>query len=323
MSTSEGSVCHLSPLGLLSIRGPDSLRFLQGQLSNDVDPLAGVTAAEVNHAAAPGAGAEAGAMLRAGLHNPQGRALAILGLIAAGTNHVLAVLPRELAGATLATLQRYVLRSKVILSDESDTHRLYGLTRPVASVPEAAGASAGSAGFLRVRYDDARYLVVLGADQPPPPGDALPYEAWHAADVAAGLPQIYAATCGQFIAQMLNLDCIGAISFTKGCYTGQEVIARAHYRGRVKRRMQRFISAGPLQLARGESGEFSAGGSFRVVDSVQHTDGRCEFLAVTALPGTGARPAEGEVTADTHETPDNSAPRVEASALPLPYALPD
>ena len=68
--------------------------------------------------------------------------------------------------------------------------------------------------------------------------------------IAAGEPQVYAATSEAFVAQMLNLDLLNAIAFDKGCYTGQEVIARAHYRGRVKRRMQRFVTeapAAPLQ----------------------------------------------------------------------------
>ncbi len=68
------------------------------------------------------------------------------------------------------------------------------------------------------------------------------------ADIAAGLPQVYAATSEHFVAQMLNLDCIDAVSFTKGCYTGQEVVARAHYRGRVKRRMQRFVTRNAAAL---------------------------------------------------------------------------
>lgn len=316
MSTSEGSVCRLQPLGLLGIRGPDTLPFLQGQLSNDVGPLA-------EAAAHPGA-ADAPALLRAGLHSPQGRTLAVLGLCASGPDQVLAVLPRELVGVTRATLQRYVLRSKVTLSDESDRYRLYGLTHGVEG-----------SGNLRVHYEGTRQLLVLGSDQASPPGEALTYETWHAADVAAGLPQVYAATSGQFVAQMLNLDCVDAISFTKGCYTGQEVIARAHYRGRVKRRMQRFLSRDALQLSPGDSGELSAGGSFRVVDSVQHADGRCEFLAVTALSGPaadagsseafeamGAVRAAGAVgmagTAGAAEVL-----RVAASPLPLPYPLPD
>ena len=61
--------------------------------------------------------------------------------------------------------------------------------------------------------------------------------------MAAGLPEIRTATAGEFVAQMLNLDCIGGIAWTKGCYTGQEIIARAHYRGQVKRRMRRFAAA--------------------------------------------------------------------------------
>ena len=133
---------------------------------------------------------------------------------------------------------------------------------------------------------------------------------------------------------MLNLDCIGAISFTKGCYTGQEVIARAHYRGRVKRRMQRFISTAPLQLSPGESGELSAGGGFRVVDGVQHADGRCEFLAVSALPGAspqsgaqpgGERPVPGSDAGEATraEASAAAAPRIAATVLPLPYPLPD
>jgi folate-binding Fe-S cluster repair protein YgfZ len=128
---------------------------------------------------------------------------------------------------------------------------------------------------------------------------------------------------------MLNLDCIGAISFTKGCYTGQEVIARAHYRGRVKRRMQRFISRDPLQLSAGDSGEFSAGGSFRVVDSVQHADGRCEFLAVTALSGAAAE-VPGDQASEAMGAAGGAGAagvaamlRVSASSLALPYPLPD
>ncbi len=298
-SPGSGSVCLLQPLGLVGIRGPDTVRFLQGQLSNDIAPLMAL-------APAPGGLAP---LLRAGLHNPQGRTLALLGLAALGPEALLAVLPRELITATLATLKRYVLRSKVTLTDESERWQLYGL------LPEA---SAGDAG-LCVLYAQARRLLLLRTEDARPSGGPLSFDAWHALDLAAGLPQVYAASSGQFVAQMLNLDCIGAISFTKGCYTGQEVIARAHYRGRVKRRMQRYLSRGPLQLSPGDQGELGAGGSFRVVDSVQRADGRCEFLAVTALPGTaGEAAADGALHADARVDA-----RVDAEVLPLPYPLPD
>src|SRR5205807_3135996 len=128
-------------------------------------------------------------------------------------------------------------------------------------------------------------LLIAPAADPAPAGAALTRSAWHALDIACGLPQLYLSTSGQFVAQMLNLDCIGAISFSKGCYTGQEVIARAHYRGRVKRRMQRFVSNSPLRLQPGDTGALNDGRAFKVVNAVALADGRCEFLAVAPLAG--------------------------------------
>jgi folate-binding protein YgfZ len=299
------SVCLLQSLGVLGIRGPDAARFLQGQLSNDLALLV---------ASAPGA-ATPPALLRAGLHNPQGRTLALLGLATAGPEAILALLPRELIAATLATLRRYVLRSKVALSDESEQWHLCGL------MPAAGAADIGLAAGLCVSYDQTRRLLLLRVEDARPAGEPLPYAQWHALDIAAGLPQVYGASAGQFVAQMLNLDCIGAISFTKGCYTGQEVIARAHYRGRVKRRMQRYLSRTPLQLSPGEQAELAAGGLCRVVDSVQRADGRCEFLAVAALPGAAAETAEGG--AATGKSASDTTRRLDAEALPLPYPLPE
>ncbi|TLY56431.1 MAG: tRNA-modifying protein YgfZ, partial [Gammaproteobacteria bacterium] len=110
-----------------------------------------------------------------------------------------------------------------------------------------------------------------------------PPATWERLSVAAGEPEVYAVTSEQFVAQMLNLDVLGAIAFDKGCYTGQEIIARAHYRGRVKRRMQRFLTDAPTALEPGGSSVLPDGRSFRVVRAIAHTDGRCEFLAVTAL----------------------------------------
>jgi hypothetical protein len=140
-------------------------------------------------------------------------------------------------------------------------------------------------------------------------------EQWRALDIAAGLPQVYTVTSGQFVAQMLNLDCIDAISFSKGCYTGQEVIARAHYRGRVKRRLQRFESLEPRQLAPGDAGRFEDGRAFKVVEALSRADGCSEFLAVAPLPDTARDAEDAAAPAD--------AQALRARALPLPYALPD
>jgi folate-binding protein YgfZ len=138
---------------------------------------------------------------------------------------------------------------------------------------------------------------------------------WLRLQVEAGQPQVYGTTSEEFVAQMLNLDALGAIAFDKGCYTGQEVIARAHYRGRVKRRMQRFISREPVRLVPGDSGHLADGRAFKVVLAAQLADGRCDFLAVAPLPG-GERD-DAAAGAATPATP------LLADPAPLPYALPD
>ena len=111
--------------------------------------------------------------------------------------------------------------------------------------------------------------------------------AWRLDDVRAGLPQVYPETHEAFVAQMLNLDLLDAISFTKGCYTGQEIIARTHYRGAIKRRMFRFRAPCPPPApgARIAVGDQHAGD---VVEAVAVADG-CELLAVVSLLQVGQR----------------------------------
>jgi len=140
-------------------------------------------------------------------------------------------------------------------------------------------------------------------------------QTWLRLDIAAGQPQVHAATSEEFVAQMLNLDVLNAIAFDKGCYTGQEVIARAHYRGKVKRRMQRFVSRDACHLAPGEAGQLADGRAFKVVLAAQLADGRCDFLAVAALVGA----ARDEAVAVTAPAPATLV----ADQVSLPYSLPD
>jgi tRNA-modifying protein YgfZ len=253
--------------GLLHFRGVDAVKFLQGQLSNDMALL------------------RADQLLLAGLHNPQGRVLALLRLVAPEPGHVIALLPADLAGAVLSTLQRYVLRAKVTISQES------------VDAGGAARAPGAAIGALAAQLPAVADAVAAGA---------------RARDIAAGIPQVYAATSGEFIAQMLNLDCIGAISFSKGCYTGQEIIARTHYRGRAKRRVQRFATAAHAALEPGQSISLNDGREAQVVDAVVRADGRTEFLAVAPIPAGAA----GSTAAGA------PAAAIECTPLPLPYMLP-
>ncbi len=124
-------------------------------------------------------------------------------------------------------------------------------------------------------------------------------------DIAAGLPRIHAQTSETFVAQMLNLDLLGGISFDKGCYTGQEIVARAHYRGAVKRRMQRFRTLQPMELVPGSDGRLPDGRTFQVVLAAAAANGCCEFLAVAPLAGNAA----------------DTVGAVAVESLPLPYAL--
>ena len=316
---SDLSTVALDVLGVLRARGPDALSFLQGQLSNDLTRLASDRS------------------LLAGYHNPQGRVIALLRVLQLAPEDLLAVLPRELVPTVIARLSKFILRAKVKLVDESQSWRIAGLvaagvngdaaggvTGPaaaaghVAALPAAVDSVAHGADAVAVQVAEqpSRWLLLTPTARPalPETGSAAPQEIWRRAAIAAGEPQVYAATSEEFVAQMLNLDLLGAIAFDKGCYTGQEVIARAHYRGRVKRRLQRFVTRAPHALKPGDSGTLADGRAFEVVDAVLGADGRCEFLAVAPLIA-----AEPEPVARASAV---SGERLEAEALSLPYSLP-
>jgi folate-binding protein YgfZ len=290
--TTHSAFCLLDDLGVLRFRGADVREFLQGQLSNDIDRLSPDT------------------LLRAAVHNPQGRTLALMGLLSGHDGDVLALLPRDLISSISTLLKRYVLRSKVTIDDDSTRFRILGLA---ASEVSAARAQPGQL----CRYglqEDQRRLLLQPAPGSPELDVGMPRDSWRALDIAAGLPYLPSLLSGEFVAQMLNLDCIDAISFNKGCYTGQEVIARAHYRGRVKRRMQHFLTLGPAALAAGASAHLQDGRAFRVIDAVTRADGRCEFLAVAPLSVSAHEVQEGLDTRGEH---------IAAQSLALPYPLPE
>jgi hypothetical protein len=292
-------------LGVLRARGADVISFLQGQLSNDVRLLVPARA------------------LLAGYHNPQGRVIALLRLVRLASDDVIAVLPRELIAPVVSRLSKFILRAKAKLADDSSAWSITGLLGAAGAVPapafaaqlpDAAGGVARLADSLAVRVDAApRWLLIAPASAAcAAPGAAAAEAAlWQRAGIAAAEPQVYAQTSEEFVAQMLNLDVLGAIAFDKGCYTGQEVIARAHYRGRIKRRLQRFVSRGAVRLGPGDTGTLADGRTFKVVDAAMLPDGRCEFLAVAPLPGSAAETSAPAGTA-----------AIEAEPLALPYALP-
>ena len=307
----EWNSVSVEALGVLRAHGADVISFLQGQLSNDLTRLSPERS------------------LLAGYHNPQGRVIALLRLLQPAAGQVLAILPRELIGTVAGRLSKFILRAKVQLADESAQWRITALIAPeaaaaapsfAAALPQAPDAVArhGAALALRLAQAPARWLLLSAAHEPPalPGCTPAPEALWQRLAVAAGEPQVYAATSEEFVAQMLNLDALGAIAFDKGCFTGQEVIARAHYRGRVKRRLQRFVTRAPQVLVPGHNGELADGRAFKVADAVQLADGRCEFLAVAPLAAAEADAAQARPSAAPGTAP------LAAESLALPYALP-
>jgi folate-binding protein YgfZ len=305
-------------LGVLRFAGPDAQSFLQGQVSNDTRRLA------------------AGAPLLAAYSSPQGRVEALLHLLPHSSG-VLAILPREILLPTLERLRKFVLRAKVKIEDVSQQFGVVGqhgadvLQSAGLAVPEAAIGydEQHGIGVGRVSRDGNRYWVVGGAAtlaERGLAGDAARAEhvehAWRLADIRAGMPQVYAATREMFVAQMLNLDLIDGISFTKGCFTGQEIIARTQHLGRIKRRLFRLqLPAGTWAV--GQSLRLTDGRTGRLTEVVSTAQG-FEALAVLNLAIADSAVAAAALSDIADAGGDGIAAgsiAVPATELPLPYWL--
>jgi folate-binding protein YgfZ len=236
------------------------------------------------------------------LHNPQGRVVALLALARTREMEVLAALPAEMTEPVINRLRKFVLRAKVTIENASAEVQVTGLPRALDELePDEAV----------VRWGD-RWLALSPAGRHSL-DTRMTRDQWELDDLRQGLPQVFAATTEQFVAQMLNLDLLGAIAFDKGCYTGQEVIARAHYRGRVKRRMQRWLNPHGPALQPGNAAHAADGRSLTVVRVATSEAGQ-EVLAVGNFAAVPEQQAEAGAV---REGPELAGP------LPLPYALPE
>ncbi len=284
------ALTRLDHLTVLDARGADVLAFMQGQVSNDVTAL-------------PGRGS-----LLAALNNPQGRVVAVLRLLHLAQDHVLLVMPADLAEQVRHLLAKYVLRAKVKVAEAGATWRVYGITGPDAEM------AASTRLHMPMDATGWRQLIVAPRVEPFPEGHPADAATWRLADIEAGLPEVFTATSGSFVAQMLNLDLVDAISLTKGCYTGQEVVARAHYRGQVKRRAQRFYTASTAALAPGERVRLADGRGAQILLAAPDEAGGQQFLAVTQLAL--------QAPADDAAEPGSTTQPLDCTPLPLPYSLP-
>lgn len=237
VSEHDNVLCDLSHLGLLEINGADAYTFLQGQVTNDVKQLNGERAHY------------------SGYCNPKGRLLALF-LAFAHRNHLHLQMPKALIEPIAKRLRMYVMRSQVTILDVSESIIKIGLqgenatallNKLFASVPKNAYelATHDNGTIIKLPGNKPRFEILTEAENAPRIWQTLAQQAktvnaqyWEWLEIQAGIPEVYPATQEEFVPQMLNLDLLDGINFKKGCYTGQEIVARTHYLGTVKRRTQ-------------------------------------------------------------------------------------
>jgi tRNA-modifying protein YgfZ len=213
----ETRIAKLENYGLLQVAGDDARAFLHAQLTNDIEHL------------------QPGQARVAGWCSAKGRLLATF-LVVPCSGGFLLQLSRDLVPAVLKRLSMFVLRSKVKISDATEEWLQYGLWK---TLPGGDLSVTQAEDRIEVGIDAERVLLITKA----PLSANTAAGDWALAEVRAGRALIESSTQDQFVPQMVNLELAGGVDFRKGCYPGQEIVARAQYRGAVKRRMVRLRGA--------------------------------------------------------------------------------
>lgn len=308
-------ICDLSHRAQIRVQGADAATFLQGQFGNDIRAVSATHSQLSSYS------------------SPKGRVYATFRVRLERENTYCLELAAPQAAFLRKRLAMFILRSRVTLEDAADCGVHFGVAGPHATlhlehvlgkVPETTDAVLETHGLTVVRtrgMQSPRYEVFGTIEACRRLWDDLNVhcapvgpEAWRLLDILAALPTIYPETSEAFVAQMLNLDALEAVSFTKGCYPGQEVVARMHYLGKLKRRMFRLAIEGQERPMPG-SPVFRRDGDpaqpdGEIVDAALHPDGLWAALAVLQTSACGQPLAWGR--------PDGPA----AVEISLPYPLP-
>lgn len=309
-STKNATVlCDLSQFGVLKVSGDDAQSFLQNMFSSDVREV-GPQRAQISS-----------------LNTPKGRMLATFLIWQVDADYFLH-LPRGLCAAILKRLSMYVLRSKVKIEGASDGVVCLGLSGDGASVllqqhfgsvPQNAFAVEQHDNACVVRISDRRFQINTTPQHAPALWQNLASNAravgsacWDWLNIHSGIPVVLAATQEQFVPQMANLELIGGVNFKKGCYPGQEIVARMQYLGKSKRRMYLAHIGGKAQA--GDqlfSAEVEGQVCGMVANAAPSPDGGCDLLAVVQIGSHDAQSVHlGSLQGET------------VQFLPLPYAIP-
>ena len=229
--------CTLSHEGILAVRGPDASKFLQGQITCNLNYLSDSQCS---------LGARC---------TPKGRMQSSFRILSVNNGYLLAM-ASELLAAQLSDLQKYAVFSKSKLTDESAEWLRLGLSGSDEALrglglelPESADSVVRHNELLALRLADGRAELWVPAGQAEAVSAQLatlmpeaPLNDWLLAQVRAGIGQVMGSTRELFIPQMINLQALGGVSFKKGCYTGQEIVARMQYLGKLKRRLYRLTA---------------------------------------------------------------------------------
>jgi folate-binding protein YgfZ len=291
-------IAPLSHLGVIRVEGDDAAKFLHGQLTQDF-ALLGMDQARL-----------------AAFLSAKGRMQASFIGFKRSATEVLLVCSRDLLPPTLKRLSMFVLRAKAKLTDATHDFALYGLAGeavPGGSQPAWTKTDLGAASIVHLYPADGqpRALWVAPASDPAPAGPALDAALWQWSEVKSGVATLTTPVVEAFVPQMLNYESVGGVNFKKGCYPGQEVVARSQFRGTLKRRA--YLAHAAAEVAVGAE-------VFNTTDLEQPCG---TVVQVAAAPGGGFDTIVSLQISATQEGSlqvgaDNGAA---LALLPLPYPL--
>ncbi|SCX66306.1 folate-binding protein YgfZ [Variovorax sp. EL159] len=297
-------VTTLSHLGVIRAEGPDAASFLHGQLTQDFS-LLGATEARL-----------------AALCTAKGRVIASFIGIRPQPELILLVCSRDILAATLKRLSMYVLRAKVKLTDATEQFALHGLAGTAltangldAETPPGKRTAIGddiSAVSLYPADGVPRALWIAPAGHAAPVGPAIDLALWQWSEVRSGIVTLTTPVIEAFVPQMINYESVGGVNFKKGCYPGQEIVARSQFRGTLKRRTYLVQADAPLSAGQevfaGNDAEQPVG---TVAQAALAPDGGWAALVSIQIAALEAGPLRAGAPADG----------ASLTVEPLPYAL--
>jgi len=282
----ENFICAADELGLILVNGADAHDFLQNQLSNDLDFI------DESH------------FQLSSYSTPKGRLVGIFRIIRISNGYIL-VTTRSMVLPLLERLYHFIVGAEVTLADASDYFARLLLQTDQAKIiehsllPQEPGSVLQNDSVISLQLEplgeQRRFLLMcLSADEAIELWNGFAsqlrvarFGAWRLSEINSGIPVIYPDTSEEFVLQMANLGFLDAVSFKKGCYPGQEIVARMEYLGKLKRRMfLARLDTDELPLAGDElvsEGKNEADGSGKVVDAEFDPDGVCHCLYIAQI----------------------------------------